>query len=51
MSKRATGLTAPWRNAVAKARKDLGIKGFQTIGGASEQGQALLQRARAHYKK
>jgi hypothetical protein len=40
-----------WTLAVNKARKALGITGFQAIGGASAKGQALLKKARSIYKK
>jgi len=37
--------------AVKSARKALGIKGFQAIGGKSAKGQALLKKARSIYRK
>merc|ERR1719394_1450498 len=40
-----------WTKAVQQARKSLGIKGFQIIGGKTSEGQALLKKARALYKK
>ena len=40
-----------WVKAVGQARKALGIKGFQAVGGKSAQGQALLKKARSIYKK
>merc|ERR1712179_349677 len=36
--------------AVKAARKALGIKGFQAIGGKTAKGQALLKKARSIYK-
>ena len=40
-----------WSNAVKAARKALGIKGFQAIGGKTAKGQALLKKVRSLYKK
>ena len=40
-----------WMSAVKEARKSLGIKGFQAIGGKTTKGQVLLKRARSFYKK
>ena len=40
-----------WTAAVVSARKQLGIKGFQAVGGKSAKGQALLKKARSLYKK
>eukprot|EP00397_Hematodinium_sp_SG-2012_P057706 GEMP01072384.1.p2 GENE.GEMP01072384.1~~GEMP01072384.1.p2 ORF type:complete len:144 (+),score=28.30 GEMP01072384.1:38-433(+) len=37
--------------AVQKARKALGIKGFQAVGGKTAKGQALLKKARSLYSK
>jgi hypothetical protein len=37
--------------AVQAARKALGIKGFQAVGGKSAKGQALLKKARSIYRK
>jgi hypothetical protein len=37
--------------AVKSARKALGIKGFQAVGGKSAKGQALLKKARSIYRK
>merc|ERR1712190_380496 len=42
---------AAWGAAFAKARKALGIKGFQACGGKTKQGQALLAKTRSFYKK
>merc|ERR1719447_170541 len=42
---------AKWTKAVQQARKSLGIKGFQIIGGKTSKGQALLKKARSLYKK
>merc|ERR550519_478638 len=39
-----------WFAAVKKARAALGIKGFQSVGGKTAQGQALLKKARSLYK-
>jgi hypothetical protein len=35
-----------WHVRVQEARKSLGIKGFQVIGGRTARGQALLKKAR-----
>merc|ERR1719367_53248 len=40
-----------WAKAVAQARKSMGIKGFQVIGGKTAKGQALLKKARSLFKK
>merc|ERR1711877_61770 len=40
-----------WTAAVMKARKALGVKGFQAVGGSSSTGKALLAKARSFYKK
>merc|ERR1712098_72136 len=42
---------AKWNAAVKSARKQLGVKGFQAVGGKSAKGQALLKKARSIYKK
>merc|ERR1719335_1842491 len=42
---------AKWNKAVQAARKALGVKGFQAVGGKSTKGQALLKKARSIYKK
>merc|ERR1719361_2013727 len=39
-----------WLKAVAAARKSLGIKGMQPVGGKTAKGQALLKKARSLYK-
>merc|ERR1712029_568703 len=39
-----------WIKAVQAAKKSLGVKGFQVIGGKSSKGQALLKKARSLYK-
>merc|ERR1719228_1949023 len=39
-----------WTKAVQAAKKAMGIKGFQAIGGKSSKGQALLKKARSLYK-
>ena len=38
-----------WLDAVMKARKELGVKGFCAIGGKSAQGKALYAKAKAIY--
>merc|ERR1712055_1089067 len=40
-----------WTKAVQAAKKSLGIKGFQIIGGKTSKGQALLKKARSIFKK
>merc|ERR1719318_19789 len=40
-----------WTAAVAKARKELKCKGFVPVGGKTQQGRALLAKARSLYKK
>merc|ERR1719373_826447 len=47
----AKGKKSPWMAAVAKARKDLKVKGFQIVGGKTAAGQALLKKAKSYYKK
>ena len=42
---------AKFQKAVMAARKALGIKGFQAVGGKSAKGQALLKKARSIYRK
>merc|ERR1712133_333931 len=42
---------AKWTKAVQAAKKSLGIKGFQVIGGKTAKGQALLKKARSLFKK
>merc|ERR1719367_304228 len=42
---------AKWTKAVQAARKSMGIKGFQAVGGKSAKGQALLKKARSLFKK
>ena len=49
--KKAYKRIAKWTQAVNKARKALGIKGFQAVGGKSAKGQALLKKARSFHKK
>merc|ERR1712063_111136 len=39
-----------WNKAVMTARKELGIKGFQAVGGKSAQGKALYAKAKSLYK-
>merc|ERR1719263_927184 len=46
----AKGKASKWMKAVVAARKALGIKGFQIIGGKSAKGQQLLKKARSLYK-
>merc|ERR1711908_118662 len=38
-----------WNKAVQTARKELGIKGFQAVGGKSAQGKALYAKAKSLY--
>merc|ERR1739844_702073 len=40
-----------WANAGKTARKAMGIKGFQAVGGSSAKGKALLAKVRSIYKK
>merc|ERR1719447_2488160 len=40
-----------WIKAVQQARKALGVKGMQVVGGKTAKGQALLKKARSLYKK
>merc|ERR1712013_825742 len=47
----ALGKKNKFMNAVIAARKALGIKGFQAVGGKTAKGQALLKKARSLYKK
>merc|ERR1711915_1154506 len=42
---------AKFTKAVQAARKALGIKGFQAVGGKTAKGQALLKKARSIYRK
>merc|ERR1719231_1299000 len=49
--KHALGKKSKWMAAVAKARKELKIKGFQIIGGKTAKGQAFLKKAKSFYKK
>merc|ERR1719250_601313 len=42
---------AKFQKAVQAARKALGIKGFQAVGGKTAKGQALLKKARSIYRK
>jgi hypothetical protein len=42
---------AKFTKAVMAARKALGIKGWQNIGGKTPEGQALLKKARSLYRK
>merc|ERR1712150_187225 len=42
---------AKWTKAVQSARKSMGIKGFQVVGGKTSKGQALLKKARSLYRK
>lgn len=43
--------SSKWMQAVAKARKTLGVRGFQAVGGQTKEGQALLAKSRSFYKK
>merc|ERR1712224_647325 len=38
-----------WNKAVMTARKELGVKGFQAVGGKSAQGKALHAKAKSLY--
>merc|ERR1719171_2089397 len=49
--KKAFKHISKWTAAVNKARKQLGVKGFQAVGGKSAKGQALLKKARSIYRK
>merc|ERR1719188_2594189 len=49
--KRYASTIGRWNTAVQKARKALGVKGFQAVGGSSSTGKALLSKARSFYKK
>merc|ERR1712232_964391 len=49
--KRAYKAISKWTGAVDKARKALGIKGFQAVGGKTAKGQQLLKKARSLYRK
>merc|ERR1712138_191972 len=40
-----------WAAACKAARKQMGIKGFQAVGGKSARGQALLKKVRSLYRK
>ena len=46
----AKGKTNKWAKALVAARKSLGIKGFQAVGGKTAKGQALLKKVRSLYK-
>merc|ERR1719158_616344 len=48
--KKAYKRISGWTAAVAKARKALGIKGFQAVGGKSAAGRALYNKAKSLYK-
>merc|ERR1719476_1126352 len=48
--KKAFKRISGWTAAVNKARKALGIKGFQAVGGKSKAGQALYAKAKSFYK-
>merc|ERR1711957_812082 len=39
-----------WAKACQKARKELGLKGFQPVGGKTAQGRALYAKTKALYK-
>lgn len=47
---RKSGLSK-WFQAVSKARKQLGIKGFCAVGGKTSKGQALLRKVRSIHRK
>merc|ERR1711862_455313 len=40
-----------WTEAVKKARKALGVKGFVAVGGKKGKGQELYRKAKSFYKK
>ena len=42
---------ARWGAATKAARKALGIRGFQAVGGKTSRGQALLKKVRSLYRK
>merc|ERR1711970_939749 len=42
---------AKWTKACQQARKAMGIKGFQAVGGKTAKGQALLKKARSFFKR
>merc|ERR1712183_606580 len=42
---------AKWTKAVQQAKKSMGIKGFQVIGGKTAKGQALLKKARSLFRR
>merc|ERR1712126_134121 len=42
---------AKWTKACSQARKALGIKGFQVVGGKTAKGQAFLKKARSFFEK
>merc|ERR1712013_128623 len=43
----AKSKASKWMTAVARARKAMGVKGFQAVGGKTAKGQALLKKARS----
>merc|ERR1719264_1366131 len=47
----ARGKKNRFMQAVIAARRALGIKGFQAVGGKTQKGQALLKKVRSLYKK
>ena len=48
-SRSKKGSKSAWMQAVKLARSQLGIKGFQVVGGDTETGQMLYARARKIY--
>ena len=49
--KSALGKKNLWSQAVAQARKELKIEGFQIIGGKTKEGQAYLKKAKSIHAK
>lgn len=47
----ARGKQSKWIKSVTAAKKQLGIKGFQVIGGKTAKGQQVLKLARSIHKK
>ena len=39
-----------WGRAIVSARRQLGIKGFQAVGGKTAKGQALLKKVRSIFR-
>jgi hypothetical protein len=49
--KKAYKNISKWTQAVSKARKALGLKGFVPVGGKTAKGKQFLAKARSFYKK